>query len=155
MFFWWKGTEALGVSRTVVATALVLAMGCRERTRGALSIPGDRPSGIFTAGAAQNLMNIGNVMIGRRVCILGSGNIGLIMARRLLSIGLIPENELALGAGVVMDPLTGGAVVDENYMSSVPGIFSCGNVLHVHDLLDRVSPEATAVGRRYIEVIVE
>ena len=139
----------------MVATALVLAMGCRERTRGALSIPGDRPSGIFTAGAAQNLMNIGNVMIGRRVCILGSGNIGLIMARRLLSIGLIPENELALGAGVVMDPLTGGAVVDENYMSSVPGIFSCGNVLHVHDLLDRVSPEATAVGRRYIEVIVE
>jgi NADPH-dependent 2,4-dienoyl-CoA reductase/sulfur reductase-like enzyme len=214
-----------GTLLRVKAGAVVLAMGCRERTRGALSIPGDRPSGVLTAGAAQNLMNMGNVMVGKRVCILGSGDIGLIMARRLvlegarveavfeilpyssglnrnlrqclddfriplylkttvsrivgkerlegiwvssvdegrvpipgtekfiacdtllLSVGLIPENELAVEAGVVLDPVTGGASVDDHLMSSVPGIFSCGNVLHVHDLVDRVSMEASLAGR--------
>ena len=202
------------------ADAVVLAMGCRERTRGALSIPGERPSGVFTAGTAQAYINLKNKMVGRRAVILGSGDIGMIMARRLtlegakvdavfeiqpyasglprnieqclndygiplylshtvtkikgarrleavevsrvdenrrpipgtekeypcdtliLSVGLIPENELSLMAGVELDPRTKGAVVDEFYQTNVPGIFSGGNVLHVHDLVDYVSLEA-------------
>lgn len=202
------------------ADAVILAMGCRERTRGALSIPGERPSGVFTAGTAQAYINLKNKMIGRRAVILGSGDIGMIMARRLilegakvdavfeiqpyasglprnieqclndygiplylnhtvtkikgssrleavevsrvdenrnpipgtekeypcdtliLSVGLIPENELSLIAGVELDPRTKGAVVDEFYQTSVPGIFAAGNVLHVHDLVDYVSLEA-------------
>ena len=208
------------------ADAVVLAMGCRERPRGALSIPGTRPSGIYTAGAAQNLVNLENLMPGKKICILGSGDIGLIMARRmtlegagveavfellpyssglprniqqclndygiplylsttvtdivgddrleavqvsrvderrrpipgterifecdtlLLSVGLIPENELTRMAGIEMNPATGGAAVDDNFMTSVPGIFSCGNVLHVHDLVDWVSLEAAEAGAR-------
>ena len=202
------------------ADAVILAMGCRERTRGALSIPGERPSGVFTAGVAQAYINLKNKMIGRRAIILGSGDIGMIMARRLtlegakvdavfeiqpypsglprnieqclndygiplylshtvtkiigknrleavevsrvdehlrpvsgtekiypcdtliLSVGLIPENELSLMAGVRLDTHTKGAVVDENCQTSVPGIFAAGNVLHVHDLVDFVSLEA-------------
>ena len=202
------------------ADAVILAMGCRERTRGALSIPGERPSGVFTAGVAQAYINLKNKMIGRRAIILGSGDIGMIMARRLtlegakvdavfeiqpypsglprnieqclndygiplylshtvtkiigknrleavevsrvdehlrpvsgtekiypcdtliLSVGLIPENELSLMAGVRLDTRTKGAVVDENCQTSVPGIFAAGNVLHVHDLVDFVSLEA-------------
>ena len=202
------------------AEAVILAMGCRERTRGALAIPGERPSGIFTAGTAQAYMNLKNKSIGRRAVILGSGDIGMIMARRLtlegvkveavfeiqpyasglprnieqclkdygiplylshtvtdikgagrleavevsrvdqrlqpipgtekiypcdtliLSVGLIPENELSRMAGIELDPRTKGAVVDEFYQTSVPGIFAAGNVLHVHDLVDFVSLEA-------------
>lgn len=213
-----------GMSR-VEAEAVVLAMGCRERARGALSIPGHRPSGVYTAGAAQNFVNMENIMPGARVVILGSGDIGLIMARRmtlegarveavfeilpyssglprniqqclvdygiplylgttvvgisgmerlegvtvaevdrnrapilgtercvpcdtlLLSVGLIPENELAREAGVALDAITGGPTVDDKCMTSVPGIFSCGNALHVHDLVDWVSEEAERAGR--------
>lgn len=202
------------------AGAVILTMGCRERTRGALSIPGERPSGVFTAGVAQSYINLHNKMVGKEVIILGSGDIGMIMARRLtlegahvqavfeiqpypsglprnieqclndygiplylshtvtdihgrerltgitvsevderlrpipgtekryscdtliLSVGLIPENELSIDAGVVLDPKTKGAVVDENYQTSVSGIFAAGNVLHVHDLVDFVSMEA-------------
>jgi len=214
-----------GTYQRIEAGAVILAMGCRERTRGAISIPGHRPSGVYTAGAAQNFMNLENIMVGKKVCILGSGDIGLIMARRmtlegakveavfeilpyssglprniqqclndygiplhlnttvtdivgkgrlegirvaqvggdrapipeteryvpcdtlLLSVGLIPENELTREAGVDMDPVTGGAVVDDSFMTSVPGIFACGNVLHVHDLVDWVSVEAAEAGR--------
>jgi NADPH-dependent 2,4-dienoyl-CoA reductase/sulfur reductase-like enzyme len=202
------------------AKAIVLTMGCRERTRGAISLPGTRPAGIYTAGVAQTYMNLKNIMPGQRAVILGSGDIGLIMARRMtlegikveavfeilpypsglprnieqclrdydiplylnhtvtqikgksrlegvtvcqvgeqlqpipgtardhqcdtlvLSVGLIPENELSLLAGVELDPRTKGALVDENYQTSVPGIFAAGNVLHVHDLVDYVSLEA-------------
>ena len=202
------------------ADVVILTMGCRERPRGGLSIPGDRPAGVFTAGVAQSYMNIHNTMVGRKVVILGSGDIGMIMARRMtlegakveavfeilpypsglprniqqclndydiplflshtvtringkdrlssvtvsevgpdmkpikgtekdwpcdtliLSVGLIPENELSLQAGVELDARTKGAVVDENGMTSVPGIFAAGNVLHVHDLVDFVSMEA-------------
>jgi len=202
------------------AKAVVLAMGCRERTRGALAIPGDRPAGVFTAGVAQAYINLYNTMVGKEVVILGSGDIGMIMARRLtlegarvkgvyellpypsglprnvtqcledygiplhlshtvtgihgrsrltgvtisrvdasrrpipgtgelmpcdtliLSVGLIPENELSLDAGVLLDNRTKGAVVDEHYQTGVPGIFAAGNVLHVHDLVDFVSLEA-------------
>ncbi len=215
----------------IEAKAVILAMGCRERTRGALKIPGGRPAGVYTAGMAQRLINIEGYMPGREVVILGSGDIGLIMARRLtwegarvkmvceimpystglirnvrqclddygiplkfrhtvirihgrerlegvtiarvddrrqpiegteeyvscdtllLSVGLIPENELSEGAGVMLDPLTGGPIVDEFRQTSVPGIFSCGNVLHVHDLVDYVSEEAEIAGEgvyRYI-----
>ena len=204
--------------------AVVLAMGCRERTRGAISIPGERPAGIFTAGAAQRYLNIEGYMVGRRVIILGSGDIGLIMARRmtlegakvlacvelmpyssgltrnivqclndydiplylshtitdirghdrveqvtvsqvgpdrrpipgtemvfdcdtvLLSVGLLPENELTRGAGIEIDPRTSGAKVYENMETDVPGIFACGNVLHVHDLVDYVSAESERAG---------
>lgn len=210
--------------RLVRAGAVVLAMGCRERTREMLEIPGTRPAGIFTAGSAQNLVNLQNVRIGRQAVILGSGDIGLIMARRLtfegigvqgvfeimpwtsglernvrqclmdfgiplelsttvievkgrdrveavvvarvdeglepvmgservipcdtllLSVGLIPENELAKRARVELSPLTGGAVVDERLMTSVPGVFSCGNVLHIHDVADFASHEGFSAG---------
>ncbi|MGZ5438791.1 MAG: NAD(P)/FAD-dependent oxidoreductase [Candidatus Aminicenantales bacterium] len=212
--------------RLVEAGAVVLAMGCRERTREMIEIPGTRPAGIFTAGSAQNLVNLQNLRIGNEAVILGSGDIGLIMARRLvfegvavkgvfeilpwanglernirqclmdlriplelrstvveirgrdrvesvvvakvdeslapvagtesvipcdtllLSVGLIPENELAKRAGVVLSPLTGGAVVDETLMTSIPGIFSCGNVLHIHDVADWASFEGFAAGER-------
>ena len=210
---------------TLQAGAVVLAMGCRERPRGALGIPGTRPAGVYTAGTAQRLTNMDGYLPGKRVVILGSGDIGLIMARRmtwegakvelvaeimpyssglkrnivqcledngipllfnhtvtrvhgrervegvtisevdpatrlplrgsarfvpcdtlLLSVGLIPENELSKGAGVVLDNVTGGAVVDEHRQTSVPGVFACGNVLHVHDLVDNVSAEAMIAG---------
>lgn len=214
------------------ARAVILAMGCRERTRGALAIPGSRPSGIYNAGVAQSYINLYNTMVGREVVIMGSGDIGMIMARRLtlegakvkavfevlpyasglprnieqclndydiplylshsvvkikgqkrvegvtvvqvdeamrpipgtekefscdtliLSVGLIPENELSLAAGVLLDNRTKGAFVDENYQTSVPGIFAAGNVLHVHDLVDFVSQEAEALAdgvREYLE----
>lgn len=202
------------------AKAVILTMGCRERTRGALGIPGERPAGVFTAGVAQAYMNLYNRMPAKEVVILGSGDIGMIMARRLtlegahvqavfeiqpipsglprnieqclndfdiplylshtvteihgssrltgvtvsqvdehfkpvpgtekeypcdtliLSVGLIPENELSIDAGVELDARTKGAVVDEHYQTSVEGIFAAGNVLHVHDLVDFVSMEA-------------
>lgn len=209
----------------VQAKAVVLAMGCRERTRGALNIPGTRPAGVYTAGCAQRLVNMEGMMPGRRVVILGSGDIGLIMARRmvwegakvemvceimpyssglnrnivqcledngiplhfnttvvdihgkervegvtiaevdpatrapkmetarfvpcdtlLLSVGLIPENELTKGTGAQMDRITSGAQVDAERQTTVPGIFACGNVLHVHDLVDNVSEEAAIAG---------
>ena len=207
----------------VKAKAIILAMGCRERTRGAISIPGERPAGIYTAGVAQSYINLHNKMVGREVVILGSGDIGMIMSRRLtlegahvigvfevmpypsglprnivqclddygiplqlshsvtdikgrdrlesvtiseigpngqpipgteveypcdtliLSVGLIPENELSLAAGVTLDNGTKGAVVDNYYQTSVEGIFAAGNVLHVHDLVDFVSLEAEAL----------
>lgn len=213
------------------AQAVVLSMGCRERTRGALGIPGERPAGVFTAGVAQAYINLHNTMIGREVVILGSGDIGMIMARRLtlegahvqavfeiqpypsglprnieqclndydiplylshtvteihgdnrlegvtvsqvdetfcpvpgtekryncdtliLSVGLIPENELSLDAGVELDGRTKGAVVDENYQTSVDGIFAAGNVLHVHDLVDFVSMEAESLADAAVEYI--
>lgn len=209
----------------IKAQAIILAMGCRERARGALNIPGSRPAGIYSAGTAQYLVNIEGYMPGREVVILGSGDIGLIMARRmtleganvkvvaelmpysgglkrnivqcledygiplklshtvvavkgkkrlegvtlarvdesgkpipgteedyscdtlLLSCGLIPENELSRGIGVKMDPVTNGPCVNESLETDVPGIFACGNVLHVHDLVDYVSEEAAAAGR--------
>ena len=206
------------------AGAIVLAMGCRERPRGALGTPGTRCAGIYSAGTAQKFVNLEGVMPGKRVVILGSGDIGLIMARRmtlqgakvlacvelmpyssglnrnivqclndydiplylshtvidiqgkerltgvtvaevdakrqpipgteihfdcdtlLLSVGLIPENELSVGAGVEISPLTSGATVDDQLQTSVPGIFACGNVLHVHDLVDHVSNESFKAG---------
>ncbi len=208
----------------IKAKAVVLAMGCRERSRGALNISGTRPAGVYSAGTAQRLMNREGFAVGKKVVILGSGDIGLIMARRmslegakveavceimpysggltrnivqcledfgiplylshtvaeihgkkrvegvtiakvdenrrvieetkryipcdtlLLSVGLIPENELTRSAGIPMDGITGGAVVDENRQTEVEGIFACGNVLHVHDLVDYVSDEAGAAG---------
>jgi NADPH-dependent 2,4-dienoyl-CoA reductase/sulfur reductase-like enzyme len=210
--------------RLIRAGAVVLAMGCRERTREMIEIPGTRPAGILTAGSAQNLVNLQNLRIGNEAVILGSGDIGLIMARRLvfegiavkgvfeimpwtgglernvrqclldfgiplelrstvveirgrdrlesvvvakvddtltplagtesvipcdtllLSVGLIPENELARRAGVELSPLTGGAVVDQKLMTSVAGVFSCGNVLHIHDVADWASFEGFAAG---------
>lgn len=207
------------------AGAVVLAMGCRERSRGALSIPGSRPAGVYSAGTAQKLMNLMGCQVGKRVVILGSGDIGLIMARRLslegakveavcelmpysggltrnivqcledfdiplylsttviqihgekrvegvtvaqvdsrrqvledtkryipcdtllLSVGLIPENELTRAAGIPMDPITGGALVDAHCQTQIPGIFACGNVLQVHDLVDYVSDEAQRAGQ--------
>ena len=208
------------------AEAVILAMGCRERARGSLNIPGFRPAGIYSAGTAQRLVNMEGFLPGKEVVILGSGDIGLIMARRmtlegahvqvvaelmpysgglkrnivqclddfdiplklshtvvdiqgrerltgvtlarvdenrrpipgteehydcdtlLLSCGLIPENELSRGAGVEISPVTNGPVVDESLETSVPGVFACGNVLHVHDLVDFVSQEAEQAGRR-------
>jgi NADPH-dependent 2,4-dienoyl-CoA reductase/sulfur reductase-like enzyme len=208
----------------IEAGAIVLSMGCRERTAGAIQIPGTRPSGIYTAGAAQNFINLQNIMVGKRVVILGAVDIVMIMvsgmtldgaipyagglARNiqqclndydiplylstsvievhgksrmsgvtvanmdknflplpgserfipcdtlLLSVGLIPENELSSRAQVTMAPATGGAGVDDIYMTSIPGIFSCGNVLHVHDLVDHVSEEAALAGQfaaQYLE----
>ena len=210
---------------TIQAKSVILAMGCRERPRGALNIPGFRPAGIYSAGTAQRLVNIEGRMVGRRVVILGSGDIGLIMARRmtlegakvlavaelmpysgglkrnivqclddfgiplylshtvvdiegrervtgvtiaevgadrrpipgterhydcdtlLLSCGLIPENELTRGLGADISHVTNGPLVNERLETSVPGVFACGNVLHVHDLVDYVSQEAAAAGR--------
>lgn len=209
----------------IQAKAIVLAMGCRERTRGALSIPGTRPSGVFTAGTAQRYINMEGYMVGREVVILGSGDIGLIMARRmtlegakvlavvelmpysggltrnivqclddfdiplylshtvtevqgkervegitisqvdehrkpihgtekhykcdtlLLSVGLIPENEMTEKAGAEIDPVTKGPVVNESMETSIEGVFACGNVVHVHDLVDFVTEEARRAGK--------
>ncbi len=220
----------LGVFR-INAGAVVLAMGCRERPKGALNIAGTRPSGIYTAGTAQKFVNMKGYMPGREVVILGSGDIGLIMARRmtlegakvkavlelmpysgglarnieqclndfdiplrlshtvtevhgkerlegvtiaavdenrrpipetyeyipcdtlLLSCGLIPENELTKSAGLSLDRVTGGAVVDEKRQTEIPGIFACGNVLHVHDLVDYVSEEAVIAGEAAADFI--
>lgn len=217
----------------IKARAIILAMGCRERPRGSLNIPGSRPAGIYSAGTAQHLVNIEGYMPGRKVVILGSGDIGLIMARRmtleganvkvvaelmpysgglkrnvvqclddfgiplklshtvvavkgkkrlegvtlaqvdeggkpipgteedyscdtlLLSCGLIPENELSRGIGVEMDPVTNGPCVNESLEADVPGIFACGNVLHVHDLVDYVSEEAAAAGRNAAKYVKE
>ena len=217
---------------TVDCGAVVLCMGCRERPRGALNIPGLRPAGVFTAGTAQRLVNIEGYMPGKEVVILGSGDIGLIMARRmtlegakvkavcelmpysgglkrnivqclddfdiplmlshtvvdikgrervtsvviaevderskpipgteqeitcdtlLLSCGLIPENELSRSCGVKINPATNGPVVNESFETSIPGVFACGNVLHVHDLVDYVSEESGRAGRsaaRYVK----
>jgi NADPH-dependent 2,4-dienoyl-CoA reductase/sulfur reductase-like enzyme len=211
--------------QVVEAGAVVLAMGCRERPRGALNIPGTRPAGIFSAGTAQRLVNLEGYLPGREVVILGSGDIGLIMARRmtlegakvkcvaelmpysgglkrnivqclddygiplklshtvidiqgkervtgvtiaqvdermkpipgteeyipcdtlLLSVGLIPENELSKAVGVELSPVTNGPKVNESLETSIPGVFACGNVLHVHDLVDYVSEEAEQAGR--------
>jgi len=216
----------------IQAKAVILAMGCRERPRGALNIPGYRPAGIFSAGTAQRLVNIEGYMPGKEVVILGSGDIGLIMARRmtlegakvklvaelmpysgglkrnivqclddygiplrlshtvvdiegkehitavtiaevgadrkpikgteerytcetlLLSCGLIPENELSSSAGVQLSPVTGGPVVNESLETNIKGVFACGNVLHVHDLVDYVSEEAAKAGEtaaRYVK----
>lgn len=211
--------------RCLRAKSVVLAMGCRERTRGAIAIPGTRPAGVLTAGAAQRYVNMEGYLVGRSVVILGSGDIGLIMARRmtlegakvlacvevmpysgglnrnivqclhdygiplylshtvteikgrerlqgvtvakvdesrnpiagtevefecdtlLLSVGLIPENELSKQAGITIDKRTGGAVVYENMETSAAGVFACGNVVHVHDLVDFVSAESERAGR--------
>ena len=216
---------------TIKADSVVLAMGCRERSRGALSIPGKRPAGIYTAGTAQRYVNVQGYLPGKEVVILGSGDIGLIMARRmtlegakvkavcelmpysgglnrnivhclkdfdiplllshtvskihgdarvsgvsiaevddklqvkpeteqyipcdtlLLSCGLLPENELTKGAGIPLDPITGGAVVNENRQTRLEGVFACGNVLHVHDLVDFVSEEAELAGRSAAEYV--
>jgi NADPH-dependent 2,4-dienoyl-CoA reductase/sulfur reductase-like enzyme len=207
------------------AKAIILAMGCRERTRGQICIPGTRPAGVYTAGVAQNLINLKNVMVGKDVVILGSGDVGLIMARRLtleganvravveilphtnglprniqqclidydiplllshtvteihgqnrveavkiapvdknlqpirgkeqkitcdtllLSIGLIPENDLSKNFGVKLSQITGGPIVDENLETSVSGVFACGNTLHVHDVVDFVTFEAEKAGK--------
>ncbi len=214
------------------AGAVVLAMGCRERTRGAIAIPGARPAGVFTAGAAQRYLNIEGYLCGKRVVILGSGDIGLIMARRmtlegakvlacvevmpysgglnrnivqclndfdiplylshtvtdirgegrltgvtvsavdekrnpipgseidfecdtlLLSVGLIPENELTKGAGIEIDPRTNGPLVYDNMECSLSGVFACGNVVHVHDLVDFVSEEASRAGASAAERVL-
>lgn len=219
--------------RTIQAKAVILTMGCRERTRGALAIPGERPAGIFTAGVAQSYINLHNRMVGKNVIILGSGDIGMIMARRLmlegakvqavfeiqpipsglernirqcledygiplylshtitaihgdarltgvtvaevdahlapiagtereyacdtliLSVGLIPENELSEEAGVPIDPHTKGAVVDEFYQSEKEGIFAAGNALHVHDLVDFVSLEAEKMASSVAKYVKE
>ena len=216
---------------TLKAGAVILAMGCRERPRGALGLPGYRQAGVYTAGTAQRLMNIEGYTVGKEVVILGSGDIGLIMARRmtlegakvkvvaelmpysgglkrnivqclndfniplklshtvvkihgkervtgvtiaevgpdrkavpgteeyydcdtlLLSCGLLPENELSKTAHVKLSPITGGAEVRDNLETSVPGVFSCGNVLHVHDLVDYVSEEAARAGKNAAEYI--
>ena len=208
----------------IEAKAVILAMGCRERTRGAIGIPGERPAGVFTAGAAQRFVNMEGYMVGKKVLILGSGDIGLIMARRmtlegaevkavvelmpfsgglarniaqclndyniplylshtvidiqgkervekvviakvdenrkpisgtekeyevdtlLLSVGLIPENDISRATGVMIDGRTSGAVVNEVMETNIEGIFACGNVLHVHDLVDFVSAEARKAG---------
>ncbi len=217
----------------IQAGAIILAMGCRERSRGALNIPGDRPAGVYSAGTAQKLMNCEGYRVGREAVILGSGDIGLIMARRLslegakvkavcellpysggltrnivqcledfdiplylsttvceihgkkrvegvtiaqvdekrrpipetrryipcdtllLSVGLIPENELTRAAGIPIDPVTNGALVDEHCQTQAEGIFACGNVLQVHDLVDYVSDEAERAGRGAAAYLVE
>ena len=214
------------------ADSVILAMGCRERTRGAISIPGTRCAGIFTAGAAQRFVNMEGYMVGKRVVILGSGDIGLIMSRRLslegaevlacvelmphssglqrnivqclddfgiplylshtvtdiigqdrvekiviqkvdenrtpipgteitfecdtllLSVGLIPENELSKQAGICLNPRTSGPEVYENMETTIPGVFACGNVLHVHDLVDYVTKEAQRAGQSAAEYLL-
>lgn len=216
---------------TVEAKSIILAMGCRERPKGALNISGTRPAGVFTAGTAQKFVNMDGYMPGKKVVILGSGDIGLIMARRmtlegaevkavcelmpysgglarniqqclndfdiplmlshtvveihgkervtgvtiakvderrkpipetrqyiecdtlLLSVGLIPENELTKSADITLDRITGGAVVDQNRQTEIPGVYACGNVLHVHDLVDYVSEEAAIAGCAAAEFI--
>lgn len=216
----------------IQAKAVILAMGCRERSRGALNIPGYRPAGIFSAGTAQRLVNMEGYLPGRKVVILGSGDIGLIMARRmtlegaevlavaelmpysgglkrnivqclndfdiplylshtvvdiqgkervegitiaevgpdrrpipgteihydcdtlLLSCGLIPENEISRGMGVEMSPVTSGPLVNESLETNIDGVFACGNVLHVHDLVDFVSQEAAAAGKNAAEYVL-
>ncbi|MBS6194394.1 MAG: FAD-dependent oxidoreductase [Clostridiales bacterium] len=216
---------------TIQAGAVILAMGCRERSRGALNIPGYRPAGVFSAGTAQRLVNMEGYLPGREVVILGSGDIGLIMARRmtlegakvkvvaellpysgglkrnivqclddfdiplklshtvvdirgkerveavvlakvdenrrpipgteeeytcdtlLLSVGLIPENELSREMGVELHPVTSGPRVNESLQTSIPGVFACGNVLHVHDLVDFVSEEAGRAGKHAAEYV--
>jgi NADPH-dependent 2,4-dienoyl-CoA reductase/sulfur reductase-like enzyme len=213
------------------AKAVILAMGCRERTRGQVNIPGTRPAGVYTAGVAQNLINLKNVMVGKDVVILGSGDVGLIMARRLtlegakvhavveilphtnglprniqqclidydiplllshtiteihgqnrveavtispvdkdlkpikgkeqkiscdtllLSIGLIPENDLSKNCGVKLSQVTGGPLVDENLETSVSGVFACGNALHVHDVADFATIEAEHAGKSAAEYV--
>ena len=217
----------------IPAKAVILAMGCRERSRGALNIPGYRPAGIFSAGTAQRLVNMEGYMPGRKVVILGSGDIGLIMARRmtlegaevqvvaelmpysgglkrnivqclddfgiplklshtvidiegkervegitiaevgpdrkpipgteihyecdtlLLSCGLIPENELSSKSGVELSPITSGPIVNDSLETNIDGVFACGNVLHVHDLVDFVSQEATNAGKNAAKYILE
>ena len=217
----------------IQAEAVILAMGCRERSRGALNICGSRPAGVYSAGTAQKLVNCMGYQVGKRVVILGSGDIGLIMARRmsyegakveavcevmpysggltrnivqcledfgiplylsttvvqihgdkrlegvtiaqvderrqpieetkryipcdtlLLSVGLIPENELTRAAGIPIDPITNGAIVDENCQTQIPGIFACGNVLQVHDLVDYVSEEAERAGLGAVKYVTE
>lgn len=219
--------------RTWQAKAVILTMGCRERTRGAIGIPGERPTGVLTAGVAQAYMNLFNTMPAKEVVILGSGDIGMIMARRLtlegahvnavfeiqpypsglprnieqclndydiplylshgitaihgntrltgvtvskvdenfkpipgtekeyqcdtliLSVGLIPENELSLDAGVILDERTRGALVDENFQTAAEGIFAAGNVLHVHDLVDFVSIEAESLADSVAKYVIE
>lgn len=215
------------------AKSIVLTMGCRERTRGAIAIPGDRPTGVFTAGAAQRYVNMEGYMVGKKVLILGSGDIGLIMARRmtlegakvvacvelmpysnglnrnivqclndygiplylshtitnikgdkrvesvtinkvddatkkpipgteitfdvdtvLLSVGLIPENEISKAAGIEMDPRTSGPVVYENYETSIEGVFASGNVVHVHDLVDFVTEESELAGKSAAQYVL-
>lgn len=229
-----KTVEAVSSSGGYIkleARTVVLSMGCRERTRGALNIPGTRPAGIFTAGTAQKYVNMYGLLPGRKIVILGSGDIGLIMARRLtlegaevsmvceilpkpgglvrnvvqclqdfdiplllshtiikihgrerlegvtiaevdenrkpvlhtarfvecdtllMSVGLIPENELSREAGISMDAATSGPVFDERMETSIPGIFACGNVVHVHDLVDNVTKEAMLAGRCAAEYI--
>ena len=216
---------------TIDAKTIILAMGCRERPKGALNIAGRRPAGIFTAGTAQKFVNMNGYMPGNKVVILGSGDIGLIMARRmtlegakveavcelmpysgglarnieqclndfsiplmlshtvveihgkervegvtiakvdenrrpipetrkyiecdtlLLSVGLLPENELTKSAGIALDRITSGAVVDQNRQTEIEGVYACGNVLHVHDLVDFVSEEAEIAGRAAAEYI--
>lgn len=209
---------------TIQAKAIVLTMGCYERNSGAISIPGNRPAGVLTAGTAQKYLNLDGYLVGKRVFILGSGDIGLIMARRmtlegakvlgvaelqpfsgglkrnivqcledfdiplylshtvteiigknnlekivvsevenfipipgtemefevdvlLLSIGLIPENEISERAGIILDPKTRGPIVDETYQTNIKGIFACGNALHVHDLVDFVTEESRRAGK--------
>jgi thioredoxin reductase len=214
------------------AKSIILAMGCRERTRGQINIPGTRPAGIYTSGVAQNIINLKNMMVGKDIVILGSGDIGLIMARRLtlegakvhavveilphtsglprniqqclidyeiplltshtvtkiqglnrvtsvtispvdeklqpitgkekkitcdtllLSIGLIPENDLSKSFGVELSQITGGAIVDEKLETSISGVFACGNVLHVHDVVDFVTLEAQKAGKSAAEYIL-
>lgn len=215
------------------AKAIILAMGCRERTRGAIAIPGTRPAGVFSAGTAQRYLNMEGYMVGKRVVILGSGDIGLIMARRmtlegakvlavaelmpysggltrnivqclndfdiplllshtvteikgkdrvssvvvskvdenmkpiagteveyecdtlLLSVGLIPENELSKQAGIEIDPRTSGPIVNESMETTVEGIFACGNVVHVHDLVDFVTAESNRAGANAAKYVIE
>lgn len=214
------------------AKTVILAMGCRERTRGQICVPGSRPAGVYTAGVAQNLINLKNFMVGKNIVVLGSGDVGLIMARRLtlegakvhavveilpyasglprniqqclmdydiplllshtvtqiqgqnrveavivsqvdenlrpikgteqripcdtllLSVGLIPENELSKTCGVDLSPTTGGAVVKEDLETSVQGVFACGNVLHVHDVVDNVTLEAEKAGKSAADYIL-
>ena len=232
----WKIVTAMSREKGMTmlrARAVILAMGCRERPRGALNVPGFRPAGIYTAGTAQRLVNMEGYMPGKEIVILGSGDIGLIMARRmtlegatvkvvaeimpksggltrnivqcledygiplklnhtvidikgkdhiegvtlaqvdenkepvpgtqeayrcdtlLLSVGLIPENELTRGLGARMDEKTHGAVVDERLQTTVAGVFACGNVLHVHDLADHVSQEAAEAGKHAADYVKE
>lgn len=232
----WKIVTAMSREKGMTmlrARAVVLAMGCRERSRGALNVPGFRPAGIYTAGTAQRLVNMEGYMPGKEIVILGSGDIGLIMARRmtlegatvkvvaeimpksggltrnivqcledygiplklnhtvidikgkdhieevtlaqvdenkepipgtqeayrcdtlLLSVGLIPENELTRDLGARMDEKTNGPVVDERLQTTVAGVFACGNVLHVHDLADHVSQEAAEAGRHAADYVKE